>query len=330
MSLLKRGNIWWVRITHNGRRIQESTKTADKQEAQEYHDRLKSELWRVKYLNEKPNYTWNDAVVRWCKEQSHKKSLKSDLSIFKWLDPHLNGWLLKDINRTKIDNLTAIKESVGAKNATTNRMLALIRSVLRRAEREWEWIDRAPVVRLKKEDNKRIRWLTRDEFNRLVKELPEHLKPIVIVAVNTGLRASNLTNLRWEWINLEKKHLYIPAQYTKSGRAWSVPLNNIVLHILQKLPNTGSFVFTYKKQPIRQLSCAAWRKALKRSEVKDFRFHDLRHTWASWHVQNGTSLHELQVLGDWSSFEMVLRYAHLSSKHLQTAVKRLEVENENQ
>lgn len=73
-----------------------------------------------------------------------------------------------------------------------------------------------------------------------------------------------------------------------------------------------------------------WRSALARAGIKDFRWHDLRHTWASWHVQNGTSLHELQSLGGWSSHEMVLRYAHLSSKHLQSVADRLDVTNLSQ
>jgi integrase len=67
----------------------------------------------------------------------------------------------------------------------------------------------------------------------------------------------------------------------------------------------------------------AWRKALMRARIKDFRWHDLRHTWASWHVQSGTPLHELQQLGGWSNYETVLRYAHLSSEHLRMAAERI-------
>ncbi len=72
-----------------------------------------------------------------------------------------------------------------------------------------------------------------------------------------------------------------------------------------------------------QCNPKAWKKALKRAGIENFRWHDLRHTWASWHVQNGTSLQELQQLGGWTSFEMVLRYAHLSSDHLKMAAERV-------
>jgi integrase len=84
-----------------------------------------------------------------------------------------------------------------------------------------------------------------------------------------------------------------------------------------------TFVFTYFGKPVTRCNNHAWQKALVRAGIKDFRWHDLRHTWASWHVQNGTSLQELQQLGGWSEYEMVLRYAHLSSDHLQVAAERI-------
>jgi integrase len=82
-------------------------------------------------------------------------------------------------------------------------------------------------------------------------------------------------------------------------------------------------VFTFKGQPVEQLSTAAWYKALKRAGIENFRRHDLRHTWASWHVQSGTPLHVLQELGGWASYAMVQRYAHLAADHLAPWAERL-------
>lgn len=82
------------------------------------------------------------------------------------------------------------------------------------------------------------------------------------------------------------------------------------------------FLFTYQGKPVKQCN-AAWRKALKWAEIKDFHWHDLRYAWASWHIQNGTSLYELQKLGGWSSYETVQRYAHLNSQQLQVAPERV-------
>ena len=87
------------------------------------------------------------------------------------------------------------------------------------------------------------------------------------------------------------------------------------------------FVFSYKNRPIKWFNTKAFKKALERAGLTNFRWHDFRHTWASWHVQNGTSLQELQQLGGWANFEMVLRYAHLSSDHLRKAAERISATN---
>ena len=105
-----------------------------------------------------------------------------------------------------------------------------------------------------------------------------------------------------------------------------MPLNDVAIEVLKEQQGKHPrFVFVYGGNPIIQCNTKAWKKALKRAGVENFRWHDLRHTWASWHVQNGTSLQELQQLGGWSSFEMVLRYAHLSSDHLREAAARVSV-----
>ena len=95
----------------------------------------------------------------------------------------------------------------------------------------------------------------------------------------------------------------------------------------RRLGTNPKYVFTYKGKPVFNVSTKAWTKALKRAEIENFCWHDLRHTWASWHVQNGTTLQELQILGGWSSFVMVLRYAHLSSSQLRVAADRIYVTN---
>jgi integrase len=207
-------------------------------------------------------------------------------------------------------------------------MLALIRAILRKAEREWEWIDKAPVVRMRKEDNKRIRWITADEVERLKKELPAHLADAMEFTIHAGFRESNTANLEWAEVDFNRCHAFIPAHKSKSRKAIAVPLNGRVIEIIRRqIGKHLRFVFTYKGKPIKRFNTRAWTNALKRAGIQDFKWHDLRHTWASWHVQNGTSLQELQLLGGWSSFEMVLRYAHLSSNHLKHAAERISATN---
>ena len=90
-----------------------------------------------------------------------------------------------------------------------------------------------------------------------------------------------------------------------------------------KKGNSLTHVFCYKGKPISFVNNNAWRAALKRAGIQDFRWHDLRHTWASWHAQNGTPLNVLQELGGWESVEMVRRYAHLNSDHLSVYAKSM-------
>lgn len=318
MSLEKRGNIWWLELTgRDGKRVRQSTKTRDKKQAQELHDRLKADLWRQVKLNEKPRRLWNDAVVRWVKETSHKASHEDDKAKLRWLHPHLDGKALDTIDRDMIDTITEAKQNTGCTNATVNRTLALLRSILRRCERDWSWIDRAPAIRLLNEPKKRVRYLTRPEAERLLAELPEHLRDIMTFALATGLRAGNIKGLQWSAIDLDRRLAVIHPDEAKARKAIPVPLNAEALAVLQKqLGKHLVYVFTYQGEPIKQLSTAAWYKAVKRAGIGAFRVHDIRHAWASFHVQGGTPLTILQELGGWSSPAMVQRYAHLGAEHL--------------
>jgi len=279
---------------------------------------LKAEAWRVKNLKDTPRHTWQEAVVRWVNEQSHKKSLKDDKGHLRWLHKHLNDKRLDEINKTMIDGIKQIKQKSGVSNATVNRVLALIRSILNRAKNDWEWLDSVPSVRLLQEPKKRLRWLTHDEAAKLLKELPEHLQNMARFTLATGLRESNVTGLLWEQIDMTRRCAWIYADQAKGKKAIAVPLNTEACAIIkEQIGKHITYVFTYESEPVTRANNHAWRKALKRAGIVDFRWHDLRHTWASWHIQNGTPVHVLKELGGWADLSMVLRYAHLSSEHLQ-------------
>ncbi|MCY4421305.1 MAG: site-specific integrase, partial [Gammaproteobacteria bacterium] len=177
MSLYKRGKTWWVRFnTPSGQRIRLSAKTANKRLAQEYHDRLKADHWRASQLGEKPRRKWEEAVERWLTEKRGEKvTLKDDIIRLRRVHPHLYGRYLDEIDRDVLDELTKSRLSDGVSNATTNRMLEVVRAILRRAEREWGWLERAPYVRMLTQPKRRVRWLTREEAERLLSELPDHL-----------------------------------------------------------------------------------------------------------------------------------------------------------
>ena len=162
MSLYKRNDSphWWVKISHSGTTIQRSTGTDDKSQAQEYHDKLKASLWEQQRLGIKPRRAWKEAVVRWLAETAEKATHQEDIKKLRWLDPFLGNLMLDEITLDVIDGIKVEKLKTSGK-ATVNRYLALVRAILLRARDEWEWINKAPKVRLFKEApgaSARSRW----------------------------------------------------------------------------------------------------------------------------------------------------------------------------
>ncbi len=325
MSLYKRENssYWYYKIhpPGGGKVLRGSTGTEEKRKAQEFHDRLKAELWNQEKLGHKPKYQWNDAVVRFVREKAHLSSIETVKSHFRWLHPYLNGVALTDITRAKIDQIAQEKLKEGVSPTTANRVIEMIRSVLKSAE-AWEWIDRVPKIQKMAQPTKRVRWLTQEEASRLLDELPKHLSEMAAFSLETGLRRSNVTQLKWSQVDLARKMAWIHPDEAKAKRAIPVPLSDGAVEILRRQrfakrePGYTDFVFVYKGKPVFQTGTRAWRKALDRAGISDFRWHDLRHTWASWHIQKGTPKAVLKELGGWETSEMVERYAHFSAEHL--------------
>ena len=160
-----------------------------------------------------------------------------------------------------------------------------------------------PEVRMLPEPNRRVRWLTRDEAERLIAELPEHLAAMAQFSpgnrVATGQRHRACSGRRWIWRGDWRGFIRIRPRRRK---AIAVPLNAAAVVVIRsQIGKHSTHVFSYRGKPVRQVNTKAWRQALKRAGIEDFRWHDLRHTWASWHVQAGTPLHVLQELGGWES-----------------------------
>lgn len=312
----------YTKFTLCGIRVDESTKTNSRTEAQEYEEKRRREIREVVLLGKKPSRTWSEAEFRWLEEKKNKRSICDDILIFEWLQNHLNDYRLNDITKEVVENIAQIKESSGVAPATVNRMLALLRSVLNRACKQWEWIDKVPHFQMRKEDNKRIRWITWEESQRLLRELPEHARDKAKFSLATGLRAFNVSFLEWTEVDLVQKLISIPASKMKGGRDFHLPLNQDAIDIIRKqIGQHHQYVFVYEGQPTKKCSTRSWKKALTRAGIKDFKWHDLRHTFFSWLAQNGATIQQLLDLGGWSRIEMALRYSHLSPSNLKEAVE---------
>ncbi|MEO8627672.1 MAG: site-specific integrase [Betaproteobacteria bacterium] len=213
--------------------------------------------------------------------------------------------------------MTQAKLSEGSKNVTANRHLALIRAILRKAEREWGWLDRAPAIRMLPEAERRIRTMTADQARGLIEALPEHMADLVTFPLSTGLRSANAARITWAQIDLERRFAWVFPDEAKARKAIPVPLNEAAMAVVVKQVGKHSDrVFTYRGKPLDRGSTKSWYKALRDVGMKGFRYHDLRHVWASWHAQAGTPLFGLQEMAGWQSERMIRRYAHLAGEHL--------------
>lgn len=330
MALYKRKDSqqWWVRFSINGREIRRATGTQNKGQAEEFEAKLKTDLWRTSRMGEKPRYRWEQAVVRWLTERAYLSSIEDQKLHLRWLKPHLDGKFLDEIDIDVIGDIAQRRKAEGVSNATVNRALQVIRAILRCAALKWKWLQVAPAVEMLPEPKRRIRWLTPAEVLQVVAQLPEHLAEMVRFSLVTGLRKENVVSLEWSQVDLARRVAWFHPDQTKNRKALTVPLNAEAIAVLERqVGKHATRVFTYQPhhkkgkpphapRPVTEANTKAWRQALKRAGIKDFRWHDLRHTWASWHVQTGTPLQVLQELGGWSSYEMVLKYAHLSAGHL--------------
>jgi integrase len=264
--------------------------------------------------------------LAYLKEKSNKKSLNYDLLIFKVLADYIDkNTLLINLTRDEIMGLLdELQDERNISTARINRYASLIRCVLNLSADVWEWIPKAPKVFIHPEDSKRIRWIKPVEASNLIAFAPQHLKYAIQFALATGVRKANLFSLKWSQIDMQRHCAWIYGDEAKGKRDIAIPLNQDAIDALKHQIGKHSInVFTYQGKPMTKPCRQTWFKILNDAKIDNFRWHDLRHTWASWHVQSGTSLNELMELGGWSSLKMVMRYAHLSSDSLKDAAENI-------
>jgi integrase len=325
MALYRRAGIYYIKLTSpDGYLIRRSARTTDRRKAQEYHDRLKADLWDLAYLKKKPRRTWDEAALRWLQEKAHKKSYRDDVSRIRWFTVRLRGKTLDQISRDRVDEL--ISRGLSRRSDRTKDLyVALIRAIFRKAMREWEWIETMPAFKTYSRGGQvRVRYLTHAQAKKLLGCLPEHQREVVLFALATGLRQRNVLDLTWDRVDLDRRIATIEAADTKNGNPLGVPLNEAAVAVLGRQKGRhASHVFTYRGRPLRSANTRTWRKALKACGIGNFRWHDLRHTWATWLRQADVPTWVLQELGGWKSETMVRRYAHISVKHLQPYADQL-------
>lgn len=309
-----RGDTYWINVQIDGKRLRKSLDTKDAKIAAEAFARELAEFYRTRKFKELPKKTLNDAFDKWLSERGTKRSIEDDRRKIDYFRAKLGTKLLSDLKAADIED--HLPQDVSP--STRNRYRALMRAVLRRAWRKWEWLDSVPTIEEEDEPEGYTGFLTRDQAERLIAELPERYRKPVRFALLTGLRRANVFGLTWDKVDLAAGTVIVEASTAKGKRRFIVPLNASAKALLESVESREGRVWG----DVTHVWQNVWEAACKRAGVK-IKFHGLRHTWATWHAQAGTPLDVLQKLGAWATHSMVLRYAQRPADYLAAAAERV-------
>lgn len=313
-----------------------------------FPNKTKAQLWikhtesaiaegRYFQTSEAKKHTLKELIERYEKAHKEKIAKSKQAALLLWWKQELGDRLLSSITPALItEHKEKLLQGMTAKgtvrsNATTVRYLAAISHVFRIAVNDYGWMNENPVLKVEKpkEPRGRIRFLDADERKRLLEACQLSTNPylytIVILALSTGMRQGEIMNLTWKNIDLSKKRITLFE--TKNGEIRVLPLSGPALDLITKLTQEKKVISELlfpgksKNKPIDIRS--SWRYAIKRAQIKGFRFHDCRHSTGSYLAMNGASIAEIaEVLGH-KTLMMVKRYAHLSESHITGVLEKM-------
>ena len=232
--------------------------------------------------------------------------------------PFFNNKYLDEIKPREIEDykITRVKK---VSNATVNRDLTCFKHLYTMAIK-WGYAKENPVkkVDMMKEPPGRLRYLTTEEIDKLLDNCTEHLKPIVIIALNTGMRKGEIIALKWGDIDFDNKRIIV--QNSKNNEKRVLPINKTAYKAIKDMYKNN-----YQNERLFNIGdCRkSFKTALRKAGIDDFRFHDLRHTFASYLAMSGANLRAIQTLMGHKDIDTTLRYAHLCDSYLEKTVENL-------
>ena len=323
MGLYKRGENWHIDFYANGRRVRQKIGRSRKLAEKILH-KVKTEVVENRYLDirKKAKVKFETLVEQYLQyAKVNKRSWDRDQRSLKCLSRDFGGKYLYEITTYDIENYKMIRSKT-LFPASVNRELACLKHMLNKAV-EWEMLEVNPAkkVRLLRENNQRIRYLTQEEIERLYSSSAIHLKPIIFTALFTGMRKSEILKLKWEDVNFTQGIIFV--RDSKNGETREIPMSDQLMQTLRSLQFNAPYVFARESGKPHICIKTAFQNAVKRAKLTDFRFHDLRHTFASHLAMSGIDLIAIKELLGHKTISMTLRYAHLSPDHKRHAVNSL-------
>jgi integrase len=330
MGVFKKGKNWYIDYYIKGHRKRKKIGPSKKLAEQVLKD-VQTKIAKKEYLGilEEKKILFEDFSEQYLEYSKANKSFSTywrrDRFSVNNLLSAFKGKYLFEITPQMIEKYKASRlEKV--EPATVNRELACLKHMYTKAI-EWGYVKTNParMVKKLKEPPGRLRYLKPEEVNALLKACSEHLRPIVVTALNTGMRRNEVFNLKWSQVDLENRKITVIN--TKNNESRVIPINQTLFKeflTLSKKSN-GEYVFPSKDGDAFKSIRKSFASALKRAGIEDFRFHDLRHTFGSQLVMQGVDIRTVQQVMGHKDIKMTMRYSHLSPEYVQEAIGRLDL-----
>ena len=319
MGVYQRGKNWYADYYYEGKRIRKTV--GSRKDAENALAAIKADILRGEYKFKRERSIRFEDFAREYLEYSkvNKKSWKSDQVSLNRLVPFFGHLRLSKITPRFIEEYKQ-KRINEVKSASVNRELACLKFMFTLAKK-WKLVDENPVkeVKLFREQKIVMQILNKEEIDRLIECSADHLKKIIILALNTGMRRGEIFKLQWKEIDFIDNFIFI--YMTKSGITRKIPMNNVVRETLKNIKRESEFVFynPKTKDHIKDVK-TAFKAACRRAKINDLRFHDLRHTAATYMVTGGVDLVTVAEILGHADIKMTMRYAHPTPENKRRAV----------
>lgn len=329
MAVFKKGKNWYIDYYFKGRRKRKKVGRSKKLALQVLED-VHTKITRGEYLGvyEEKKIPFDEYAEQYLNYSKANKAWSTyqrrDRINIRHLVSMFGSKYLFEITPQMIEKYKAMRlEEVAP--ASVNRELACLKHMYTKAI-EWRLVKTNPAksVKLLKESPGRLRYLKAEEVETLLGVCPDHIRPIVVTALNTGMRKAEILNLKWSQVDLKNRK--ITVNRTKNNESRVIPINQTLYQELSMLlkRSNGEYVFSNKDGiPFTDIK-KGFSAALKKAKIKDFRFHDLRHTFGSHLVMQRVDIKTVQQVMGHKEIKMTMRYSHLSPEYVQEAIERLD------
>lgn len=334
-GIYKRGRIYWIRYAGGDGRMRFESSGSDKLRDAEFLLLKRKQEVREGKMPEVENkrignHSFNDLAEKYTEWMNGRhRSASSKIYRINDLTTYFNNIPLRRFNTLFVEQYQTDLINRGLKPASVNKNISILKAMFKKAV-DWQMVGeeilkKVRAVKNLPENNKRLRYLSREEIHNLISACRGITRAIVITALNTGMRKGEILNLKWEKVDL--KHGFILLDRTKNGDRREIPINSTLRTVLQGLPRRLDIPYVFYDpltgRPYKDIKRSFY-TACKKAGIEDFHFHDLRHTFASHLVMAGVDLTTVSRLLGHKSLTMTLRYSHLAPSHIVRAVETLE------